>query len=526
MAVENTIYKSISNQDLLFGLPRNITWATFLFFVCLYLLSLSLLSIVPIIIIYFLLIWAYRKDPIFLNAVFGHLSQKDFYLANQFNITDSRKEGSLADLCPWGMLILPSVVLNKNASFMKIYKFINHDYSAKTDSEIQTITNKFNNYIKRLGVGWAVYIHTRKRVGQGICTKHEFSCLAGQLIEEERIELVEQANTYINEGIISFVYQPAVSVFSVKASRLFVSGKDQKSSDEYMEYLRYFQKQLEVVEEQLSDAFLEFKALHGQGLKTYLHSTISNNKHPIQEGMSPLIDLCDQDFQGGFFPKVGDQHLAVVSVKNFEPGLLNNLQNLPFPYDCIQRYVAAENPLKKAEKLTGRWFSRGRSLMSYFQEAFFSEQFTESRPDSFALEMSDNADAVTAAISNDEFSLGYYTLTILLRDKDKVGVERMAKEVQALLSRCGFIPIIETMNAVTAFQGSLTGNYLINKRNYLITSRNYSSLIPATPWQGQKENNHLNGPPLFHAKSEGGTLYSFVHHIHVVGHLLLFRLSG
>ena len=71
----------------------------------------------------------------------------------------------------------------------------------------------------------------------------------------------------------------------------------------------------------------------------YLHGTISDKRHPVAVPAIPThLDaiLCDTPFLGGVEPKLGSQHLRVLTVLGFPnattPGILDALNDLGFAY--------------------------------------------------------------------------------------------------------------------------------------------------------------------------------------------------
>ena len=78
--------------------------------------------------------------------------------------------------------------------------------------------------------------------------------------------------------------------------------------------------------------------------------------------------LCDTPLTGGIEPKLGDQHLRILTVLGFPnvttPGLLDALNDLGFAYRWVTRWI----PLDKTEatrqltKLRRHWFAKRKSV--------------------------------------------------------------------------------------------------------------------------------------------------------------------
>ena len=83
------------------------------------------------------------------------------------------------------------------------------------------------------------------------------------------------------------------------------------------------------------------------------------------------------------------------------------------------------------------------------------------------------------------------------------------------------------MNAVEAWLGSLPGHLYANVRQPPISTLNLAHIVPISAvWAGPERNEHLGGPPLFHARTEGATPFRFSLHVGDVGHTLVIGPTG
>jgi hypothetical protein len=93
----------------------------------------------------------------------------------------------------------------------------------------------------------------------------------------------------------------------------------------------------------------EAEALDDAETLAYLHGTISDKRQPVAvPAIPPHLDaiLCDAALLGGVEPKLGDQHLRVLTVLGFPnattPGLLDALNDLGFAYRWTTRWIALD----------------------------------------------------------------------------------------------------------------------------------------------------------------------------------------
>ena len=90
-----------------------------------------------------------------------------------------------------------------------------------------------------------------------------------------------------------------------------------------------------------------------------------------------------------------------------------------------------------------------------------------------------------------------------------------------------FTCMIETVNAVEAWLGSVPGHVYANVRQPPISTLNLAHMIPLSAvWAGEPRDHHFKAPPLFLAKTEGSTPFRFSLHVGDVGHTLVVGPTG
>src|SRR3546814_4580573 len=73
----------------------------------------------------------------------------------------------IADHLPWAALVAPGVVLNKDGSFQRTFRFRGPDLESATEAELVAACARANNVLKRLGSGWATFFEAHRREAQG-----------------------------------------------------------------------------------------------------------------------------------------------------------------------------------------------------------------------------------------------------------------------------------------------------------------------------------------------------------------------
>jgi type IV secretion system protein VirB4 len=87
--------------------------------------------------------------------------------------------------------------------------------------------------------------------------------------------------------------------------------------------------------------------------------------------------------------------------------------------------------------------------------------------------------------------------------------------------------MVEGVNALEAWFGSLPGHVYANVRQPPVSTLNLAHLIPLSAvWAGPECDEHFAAPPLFFAKTEGSTPFRFSLHVGDVGHTLIVGPTG
>jgi type IV secretion system protein TrbE len=95
------------------------------------------------------------------------------------------KADRLADHLPWAALVAPGVVLNKDGSFQRTFRFRGPDLESATESELVAACARVNNVLRRLGTGWALFFEA-ERFEAASYPQSEFPDPASWLVDEER----------------------------------------------------------------------------------------------------------------------------------------------------------------------------------------------------------------------------------------------------------------------------------------------------------------------------------------------------
>ena len=443
-----------------------------------------------------------------------------------------KKPYRLSDQLPWLTFYKNGpVIINKDGSFQITFIYKAKDLLSSTDDAISAEAANINNVLKRLGTGWAYFFEVR-RIRVNSYPESKYPSLAGQIIDKERRKIFQDGEFFKNNLYLTFVYMPPSEKVS-KISDKFITENNREQLN-YEKHIKYFQDNVDKITDILSQFIPSVRALNINETLTYLHSCISTKYHKVNSSKGLIfLDFTDQSFFGGLQPKLGNRYFRVISIKGFpqetDPEILSDLNKLGFELRWVTRFICLGTPdaIKELKRRATAWSSKSRNLSTIIKSVFFPEVILEEKIDSYSANRADDCEEVAEAVNEDIVSIGYHTTIILVLDEDLGKVKKKARQVEAIFNSRGFVSIDETFNSVEAFFGSLPGNCVPNVRLALMTSLNLSHLIPiSSPWAGQKRNYHLNGPPLFLAKTDEKEVFIYANHISDVGHVLIVGPIG
>ena len=205
--------------------------------------------------------------------------------------------------------------------------------------------------------------------------------------------------------------------------------------------------------------------------------------------------LCDTPFLGGVEPKLGDQHLRVLTVLGFPnattPGLLDALNDLGFAYRWTTRWIALDKTeaTKHLTRLRRQWFAKRKSVGAILREVMFNRETALVDPDADNKAL--DADEALQELGADDVAFGYLTTAIVVADADAKQANEKLLAVERIINGRGFVTIRETLNAVEAWLGSLPGNPYANVRQPIVHTLNLAHMMPVSAvWAGPEMNRH------------------------------------
>ena len=320
-----------------------------------------------------------------------------------------------------------------------------------------------------------------------------------------------------------------------RAERLLYERTDETAVEvEPHAQLEWFVIETDRAFQMLASILPEAEVLSDAETLTYLHGVISNRRHPVAVPDIPThLDavICDTPFLGGVEPKLGDQHLRVLTVLGFPnittPGLLDALNDLGFAYRWTTRCIALDKTeaTRHLTRLRRQWFAKRKSVSAILREVMFNRETALVDPD--ADNKAADADEALQELGADDVAFGYLTTTVVVSDRDARQAGEKLLAIERIINGRGFVTIRETLNAVEAWLGSLPGNPYANVRQPIVHTLNLAHMMPVSAvWAGPEANRHLEAPALMMAETRGSTPFRLDLHVGDVGHTLVVGPTG
>ncbi|HWB50368.1 MAG TPA: conjugal transfer protein TrbE [Stellaceae bacterium] len=449
------------------------------------------------------------------------------------NLAEYRnKPAGLADFLPWAALVAPGVVLNKDGSTQRTARFRGPDLDSATPAELVGTTARLNNALRRLGSGWAIFVEAQ-RAPANRYPESRFPDPVSALVDSERkAQFEEEGAHFESRYFLTFLHLPPAED-AAKAEGWLYEGSDRRGIDPH-EVLRTFIDRTDRVLQLVEGFVPEVEWLDDAETLTYLHSTVSTKHQRVRVPEIPMyLDaiLVDEPLTGGLEPRLGRSHLRILTVMGFpsatHPGILDELNRLAFPYRWATRAICLDktDATRLLVKIRRQWFSKRKSIMAILKEVMTNE--ASALMDTDAANKALDADLALQELGSDAIGEAYVTTTVTVWDDDARAADDKLRLVEKVIQGRDFTCMVESVNALEAWFGSLPGQPYANVRQPPVSTLNLAHMMPLSAvWAGPGRDDHLDAPPLFFAKTEGSTPFRFSLHVGDVGHCLIVGPTG
>ncbi|MGX7744780.1 conjugal transfer protein TrbE [Rhodopseudomonas parapalustris] len=449
------------------------------------------------------------------------------------NLAEYRNRNSrLADFLPWVALVGAGIVLNKDGTFQRTAQFRGPDLDSAVPAELVAVAGRLNNAFRRLGSGWAIFVEAQRHPSNRY-PDSKFPDAASALVDAERKADFEEAGAHFESSyFLTFAWLPPAED-AARAETWLYEGRE-KSGIDPREALTGFADRTDRIL-RLVEAFMpECRWLDDAETLTYLHGCVSTKRHRVRVPETPIyLDalLADQPLAGGLEPRLGDQHVRVLTITGFPtattPGLLDELNRLAFPYRWSTRAILLDktDATKLLTKIRRQWFAKRKSIAAILKEVMTNEASV--LVDTDAANKAADTDMALQELGADYAGMAYVTATVTVWDADPRAADEKLRLVEKVIQGRDFTAMVETVNAVDAWLGSLPGHVYANVRQPPISTLNLAHMIPLSAvWAGPERDEHFAAPPLLFGKTEGSNPFRLSIHVGDVGHTLIVGPTG
>lgn len=474
--------------------------------------------------------------------------------------------GHFADFVTWLVMTDNQVVINDNRTMQKSYAFTGADGHAMTGEQAAAYVAGLNNIFKRLKTGMILYFECQKQVDEEYPDDQFDSPLLSEM-DEERKDRLSGGRNYRQKYYLTLVWRQPAAAMQHISSAIDKSNKDlllglkkgilnvvdafrphnaaeelDDLAEDNLEALALQEKKfLETANDlfkALSRYFVDIHPLNQSETLTYLHSTISEHWHPVTAPIDAFIvqNLSDSTFLTGRYPKLGDSYIGVVGIKQLpqasQPFMFDRLNTLKSKYRFCIRYQALskEDSVSEVKKIQQQHHQRQKSLLTMIMEAVKNKE-SEQIDQEAVIDEADARDAYEG-LAQDYYGLGYYTIDIVLLNKNPDVLADEVSTVKEIVNDLGFVAVAEKDNAPEAWISTIPSCWEFNIRKYLVNSTNLACMAPLSAlWEGQKKNKFflesgISGAPLLKCATPESLPFYLNLHVDDVGHTVITGATG
>lgn len=461
---------------------------------------------------------------------------------------------SYAELVPFMAQIAADMIINKDGSLLVCYRMAGVDQEGLPQPEVDRYANLVEHAFRGFTDRFTVWFTVDRRLISEY-PKSKFSNEVAAWIDEHWQHHFKTQGQYQNFLYLSVLYTPpggaegfmekvshfvtneGASIFAAlwKATLTSISKKRMVTFEENQlrAFRADFEEKLATFEQTILD--VDLHRLQGSELLGFLHRRASPTSYQASVKIPEIPAYLDSYLPGDqlvnrgdtlrFRGSEGDKYVAAMSLKDWpdwtHPGILDDLLAIPGEMTISQVYRFADNTKARAhiESVEKHNMAMQKSLFGYLKEALTHEESNQVNHGRMLLAQ-DASDALTEMTSLNR-SYGHYNLTVVTFGDSVNGAETTLRVVNQVLQRRGYLTVRETMHLLSAFCGTIPGQWAEIVRWYFVSSANIADLAPVrTLGIGNKTNDYLreqrgdgiDQPALTVLSTEFNTPYFFNFH--------------
>jgi len=463
-------------------------------------------------------------------------------------------ERSLAELLPWLALRNDEIVLCKDGSLLVCFEVVGMDADGidiemaglaalKMEQALRVLDSRFTL--------WSTMLRQRKHDYIQSDFPHPISVRLDYLHSARFTE----GRQFHNRHVISLLFSPELEdqllmrVFSALREMKVISAirmiwRHLNRTDRFADILLGLKEHIHILES-LLEAFigalgdLKLTRLRGSVLLGFLNqcASLSPSSAPLNQGAPHLLLdalLGDAAIEVGaerlrFTRCESTRFVSILGVKAWPdstiPGLMDEVLAIPAEMCVSQtfRFVSADSAKSHIQAVQRFHLNLQKTASGFLREAIFGE----------GNQVQDNTRTVSASAAREALTdlaqhrqiYGYYNLSILISSAHLSELDPTVRAVASVIREAGFLVIREGMHLLSAWTGSLPGQWAQLVRWHFIHSGNVADLLPLnTPSVGHTHNRYFSEqlgvacPALSVLPGRDQTAFHFNFHVGDLGH--------
>lgn len=432
---------------------------------------------------------------------------------------------TFADLMPFMIMPTSNLVLNKDGSLMASYFIDGLDYEGleqyRIDSTSYLTEQAFRVFDDRITVWMHVDRRRTTQYSDGGNYEDDISAFVNDQWKQQFTS--EGAAQYVNKCYVSVMFAPAVGVDSLfdkvnlhqqdghgTMKAFFLAIRDSLSKEHGFSLsqadidrnILIFEEMLRAFEETMES--IGIYRLADEDLLQYLHDRCSpaTQGNPVKKPNMPCyldawlpdntLQVHDRSLQ---FQADSDAYVGVISIKDMpnatHPGIFDILMAVEGEITISQcfRIVARDEAETYISKKQKEHLAGSKPLTALLKETLTGEESSNVNRGKLAL--AEDAAQALIEVTGEGRSYGYYNLTVLAYGSSSAECRGTLSEVSKMLRFKGYLLINETLHSLSAWAGTIPGQWTQIVRWYFLSGSNLADMAPV---RTLKIGDTTNGP--------------------------------
>jgi type IV secretion system protein TrbE len=409
----------------------------------------------------------------------------------------------------------------RNRSWLSVLRLDPPDMEASSDAERMRHALRFHNALRQLGGGHVVWVDEMHEPEKPYFQASP-SNPAALRFEQERAKVYgEQIQHYRSRHHLAVQWRKPPG-FLDKLARWALLPHPGERQKELGPALTGYIDRVRSLERSLG--FLGARIIDGDDLATYLHDTVSRNRHKVRMGnwedyIAPQLVDMPINGNGALTIGAGDEleYVVAVSVHSYpkavDAGMLDGtdahkaIAELPITYRRVSRIVvqSKHETVKEMERLRMKTtLTRENALRQVMREMY---KDLPQRPNRDTEMVEEEVEAWLTDLARGQTLRCQSTTTFLIFHHDPAIALEQANQVRDMLrDEAGLVAQIQWLNGLESFLGTLPG---ASDHDYIrpyVNTLSAAALAPlAKAWGGTRYDDKLQGPPLLVGTTQGTT---------------------